>query len=207
MPETYTVVGSQMGLSMLLGLLTVALILVFRGGTKALKPVYKSFGGIMVCICLAVLFDLPMEWFLGTTFIGLGGYMAFNKRFTNRYVRFGASVYLVIVGVVSFCMWTLFPNHLTLNSQAVNFTENERVGTVARTGLAIDQSIPSSFLGSKPSSSWTSFSGDNLGPDINGSFIYWGPNGLIRRDDVARRLATWAGVEPTMRDFHLPSAK
>jgi hypothetical protein len=48
---------------------------------------------------------------------------------------------------------------------------------------------------------WTSFSGDNLGPDIAGFALYWGPHGLVRGDTLGERLANWAGVKPMQLAF------
>lgn len=44
--------------------------------------------------------------------------------------------------------------------------------------------------------SWTTYSGHRLGPHIDGGTYYWGPSGLIRGDDLGRKLASWAGTKP-----------
>jgi len=51
--------------------------------------------------------------------------------------------------------------------------------------------------------SWTSFSGtgskSEMGPMFAGFDIYWGPQGLIRGDDLAVHFAHWAGVVPMVQ--------
>jgi len=206
MSETYTTVGSEMGFLVLAGPLTVLLILGLVRGMKEIKTVYTPIVGIMLFGLLAIAINVPMEWYLGIMFVATGLYMVISKKLANRYARFGLAAYMAVMGVIVILVPTRFSSQLVLDNQNVSFRNNRRTESLPRTGLEIHQGRLSQILGLKPSSSWTTFSGDNLGPDINGSMIYWGPNGLIRGEDVGRHFAAWAGVKPISLDDQLRAA-
>ena len=107
---------------------------------------------------------------------------------------------LAVVAPVGFFlfMFNSFEHRIVLGDSQVQQTIFGKVRQAPRIGLRVytTGSTRSSWLDNRPWSSWSSIAGDEFGPSLAGFEVFIGPHGVIRGDDLGRRLAQWADTTP-----------
>lgn len=98
-------------------------------------------------------------------------------------------------------MMNLFEHRIVLSESTVSDTEFHRTINVPRVNLRVHATTTKQtrWIFNGRSWSWTTYSGDDVGPGIMGNEVFIGPHGLLSGDDLGRRLAKWAGTEPVYR--------
>jgi len=148
---------------------------------------------------------LPMEW-LGVALmavIGVRSLVPSSQSPKSVRARLGlAAVMFAAAAVMGLMVVNVTRERIILSDSSVSW-EGAFEGTVPRQGLRVHATGGTRrWWETRAWYSWTSFSGDALGPSPMGSGLYLGPSGLIRGDGVGRRIAAWAGTEPEHRTIN-----
>jgi hypothetical protein len=208
--ETYRSIGLEMswtlGAALILGTGVSLLFRFFRDRKLSINVTDWVVSGIGL---LFALLPIPIPTTVAFPLLLLvlvGPFLVQTKkdpRFPKWY-RTGTAVFMVVGAIgLFFFLLANFDSSVTLRGDSVQFTEFGEMRTVAREGLEVHATgSPRDWYSNRAWWSWTSYAaGDQLGPHVMGSEMYWGPDGMIRGDELGRRLAKWAGTEPKYRFY------
>lgn len=206
MGETYISMGIEVGWVMPVFFTLVTLALRAWQSRKAKKLVFSWFDVCLIALSgLALLTMVPFSVFFSASlaFICLGGFSC-NQAMTRsgrkgRLVLCSASV--VVPALMFLSMHSMFERRVELSANEVSAEEFDLVVTVPRKGLRVHAARSDSWLDNRETWSWTTYSGDELGPSLMGSEVFIGPDGIISGDKLGRRLAEWADTEPEYTVF------
>ncbi len=122
--------------------------------------------------------------------------------------RIAAAVFLSLTWLFwIFVSWIEGDRTITLTNDAVASSppsfSHRSIGSAPRSNLLADLTISPGdwFMSPKPWTQWhfqTGSSTTENGIYVDGNQWYWGSHGLVTGDQVAKRIATWAGVAPTV---------
>jgi hypothetical protein len=151
------------------------------------------------------LVNLPMEWLYGGALIG-GGLGVFLSKVPDlhRPFRWGFAAMCIAMGACFVFMATAIgPDRIVLTESTATYSSATTKSTVPREGLRVHALRGSrgwwKVFNIRDWYSWSSFSSNDLGPDVAGFDQYWGPHGLVRGDQLGKHLADWAGTQPIYR--------
>lgn len=149
---------------------------------------------VLLPIPFFVAFPLMAPVFVGGSVLQSRGKVA-GPMWSKYALVIGAVV--VCVGGFFFLLWMFGSTRFTLQSDKVVSYDAGDTMVAPRDGLEV-HALSSRWRWLMGQSwSWTTFgSNHELGPHVSGSDYYWGPDGLVRGDDLGQRLAAWAGTEP-----------
>lgn len=196
MEERYKLVG--MGLSGIAWLFPIALefVVLFILRRRGKRPIPPRIGLYAAPLFVSgAILAPPIEVFFififGAAFIQIAR-SAPRKQAIPISIA-GVLILSLFVGV----MQSMHDEWMVLRSNEVEFRWIEKTETVDRQGLVVHETgHRRRWWETRPWSSWTTYSGEKLGPGITGFSWYWGPNGLIRGDDLGNHLAQWAETKP-----------
>ncbi len=140
---------------------------------------------------------LPYEWIISGAGLGICSYLLIA-----RIAQFPLRMRLPLVASCAFIAGAYLyvgrqDGDIILRDSDVTFTFLGKTQSLPRKGLRFDVS-PSrrGLFTMRDWSNWTSRSGHEMELGFAGNVVYWGPNGLIRGDDLGYRLSRWAQVKP-----------
>jgi hypothetical protein len=205
--ETYTVIGYDANWT------TAAVVVVVTAiqvpFTKAARRRGIVLYGLAAAalLLLGVVAGLPENWAFAGCAVGLTT-LAFirNRSSMPRWgIAVGAAFTLAVAASFVFMVRYISNEQIVLGEGKVAFDQFGDRKSIARNGLTIHATgSPRQWWQSRAFSSWTTYGpNETLGPDITGFAIYWGPHGLIRGDDLGKKLAEWAGTKPVYRQVAL----
>ena len=198
MTETYTVVGS--GIDWLLACMPLAIVLGNWSRKRTLAPrQWRTYSLMMGFFLAAAIVDVPFEWVGGSMALFCGLSLIFRISCTIRY-RYVSSLAILALGAAMIYLGVRPENRIVMRANALDFYSSGAKETIPKSGLVIDERRTKSWTDVRSKAWWHTKSGQDYGPDINGSDLYWGPHGLIRGDDLGIRVAAWAGVKPEVRE-------
>jgi hypothetical protein len=137
-----------------------------------------------------------MGWMMGGAALILGlaiPFLSFKDSASRWSIRWICAPGLVVLGLIlAFTSPSTGYASIELRGDRMLFSDVISRGSLPRSGLRIDAT------GSKGCDwySWSTSSGYDFGPHLAGYNIYLGPHGLIRGDDLGRRIAKWSGSTP-----------
>ena len=184
------------------GILIGSVLVIASKWAKEKKLTLTVFEGTAAVYGLALLF-LPIPLLIAfplmaPVLVGASLFQGRGRVGGPRWSKFAmlAGALVVGVGAFFFFKWMFGSTRFTLDEERV-VTYDPEPTVAPRVGLEV-HALSSRWGGFMSNSwSWTSFGADDsLGPHLGGSDYYWGPSGMVRGDDAARRLAAWAGTEP-----------
>ncbi len=208
--ETYRSIGPATEWVICAAFLLITVASVVRDSIKAKKLRVTLYNGVVALYAFLILVSpIPIPAavtfsLMGPVFVG-AHLLQTRKEATNskrsRYALGFASVAMAFV--LFFVLLAIFDETMVLADDHVKYEWLGEAQRVPREGLRVDATGgPRGWYTLRDWWSWTSFaSNDELGPHIAGSDLYWGPHGMIRGDDLGRRLAEWAGTEPRYRTY------
>jgi len=147
---------------------------------------------------------LPTEWMFAAILLVFALAVLFRRSdpdrpFPNRRMALAVIVVALLTGgATGWMSW----QRITLTETTARWDGNfEGSGEVPRQGLRVHATGGTKrWWETRPWYSWTSFTADDeIGPGPMGSSVYIGPRGLMRGDDVGRRIADWSGRRPEYR--------
>ena len=203
MEETYTLVANQVPRTVwIFGLLAVAVIVGFRRLRGMRPPMTWPLYGVAVFFGVGATVALPVEAMilslpLGSLVLAIRmGNASLPLRVAN------ATCGLIFWGMA----WITYRANSEIqfvlqDKQTSSHWGWDRPDIAGREGLVVTQKpTQSAWWLPTPWSDWQMSPGEVDNPSMGGSGIYWGPNGLIKGDDLGRYIAKWAGTTPQVRE-------
>ncbi|MBS1707930.1 MAG: hypothetical protein JSS65_04325 [Armatimonadetes bacterium] len=143
------------------------------------------------------LFGWPMGWVVaGVMFYGVL-FVLFDKELkANRIVRVALAAAGVLMAWSYLSIFSERRDDLTITDSSVSYQMIDEVRTVPRTGLKVSYITKEPEYGWGMSRTWIVRDANGDGPWVSSYQTFWGPNGLTRSDEVGKRLAEWANVQP-----------
>ncbi len=207
MSLTYTPLGLDLGLPFALLLSAMSLLPIRWLALKRNGPIL-GWPDILVSMSwiLVGLTGLPTTLALGPLIILPTLWTFWRKPKTGDHkpqVLLSLAVSAIMIAAGAGIMWlgAQASDTLTLKAYQVTFTDFKGQHAVPKAGLRVHAVRGPKSWWSTNSWSWTSYSGDDLGPHLMGNMIYWCPEGLVRGDDLGVKLASWANTKPIYREF------
>jgi hypothetical protein len=218
---TYTLVGDDPGWIVAFMPLPAVVVFCFMRWKTGLRPVARPWYlapvlWFLVCSLLAV----PMEWIIGGACVLFAAFTATWKRKTLL-ARPGVSnlelknipnhyralrpiarivfpvVFLTLGAFIGLMMPLTFREKVTISPTTVNFISSYKNTTVPLKGLTVHVSKDEKrWWNIRSWHSWDTYEGRVWGPNFAGFDMFWGPDGLIRGDELGKRLAKLAETSP-----------
>jgi hypothetical protein len=201
--ETYTLVGMDLSWTTVAAYAVVSALMLLIPKVRRNRNLIKLDLSCLVWLVLCLIVNLPISWaFAGLMIIMMSWSLVVSRAKTPRWsMVLGA---MAAVGVAGGFIWTMQSigyERIVLEDTRVSFDQFGRSEEIQRDGLTVHATSGArGWWNTREWQSWTSFgTHDRLGPDIAGFNLYWGPHGLIRGDDLGKRLAEWAHTKPVYR--------
>lgn len=198
MTETYTVVGHEM--DWLLACMPLAGLLGVWLRNRAVTPrQWRWYALVFGYFISAAVLGLPFEWAVSSLALCGAISMIFGKASIERY-RHVKAFAMLMVCAASIYLGLRPEDRLVMRTNSLDFYSSGKKESTPRSGLGIDERRVKGWEDIRSKAWWHTRSGKDYGPEINGSDLYWGPQGLMRGDDVGLKLAEWAYVKPQARE-------
>jgi hypothetical protein len=199
MIETYTAVGFEAP-----WVLPVAALPAVLGNARRRRKTTGKWsvppGEILTIayFAIAVFAGMPVMWIMAFAAAAGGIYIAgFERRIVSVPIRWILGAVLVAFAWPLLAIGQKGPGKkIELGQDRVAFDYLGMSDSIRRSNLRIDVIHNGPEVMARPWGSWTLRGDGSLGLHIVGFWVYWGPNGLIRGDDLAAHIATWAGIKP-----------
>jgi len=228
--ETYVQIGTAPSWISVFMLMPALLVNVAMRWFGKQRPVLGWWHGAILALWVPLAFSgIPDSWLMCVGILGVAAWCAFfwdpfpKAQLAKRHksdvlekqlpiyaklkpwVRGGVALVTAVGAVLITVMQTNeLRTAITFGPAGVSCSRFFGSSKAARAGLEVDVSTPEkSLFDIRPWRSWSSHNGMSDGPFFASNDVFWGPHGLVRGDELGKRLCTWAGVQPTNRTIAL----
>jgi hypothetical protein len=127
----------------------------------------------------------------------IGAILSMTRREGYPVSRLAISLALATIIPIAFGVFLLktFSDTIEMSEDRIRQVLPTRVQDVPKKLLRVDATGSALWLRNRKTYTWTTFCEDKFGPTWMGDEVFVGPTGVIRGDDLGKRIAEWAGVK------------